>query len=400
MSGLGQRPGWQALALLILVAGLAAAVSARTVAAGEVRGFDALAQAIVGHAGDARPLRIGLGRFERLPEGVEDPLTYEIHHELARTLDALDRVELVARTELNAWQLASQGPVGDALAPSQRLASAAAFADYLVKGTVLAGRDGYKLLVDVEESATGRLFKETARIDGNASLAAIDRPIARRAASRRTISEVDEFLQWMPQDFLLGLLVGGDGRHSYRVGERIEYYLRSERDAHVAVICHQHDGTSFPLLPNLLEDDSFFAAGEVESINRGDRFDIFATTPGIDVIQAIACERRAPIDRIVESFGGRFDGEAETAFPPPVERGAMFATWRQILDERAGDRCASTAIRILVSNPSSEVASDDSARTGRPDGSHRSEGPVPDRPAGKTWFLLAAVCLVLRWLSG
>ncbi|MCP3957449.1 MAG: DUF4384 domain-containing protein [bacterium] len=392
MSQPGRRPGRLALALLALVALLAGlAPAARPAAAEEVRGFDALARAIVRHAGDARPLRIGVGRFERRPEGIEDPLTLEIHHELARALDALDGVELVARAELNARQLGSRGPVGDALGPSQPSA-AAAFADYLVKGTVLAAEDGYKLLVDVVQPTTGSLFKETAKIDGDASLAAIDRRIANRAASLRTMREVDDLLQSMPQDFRLGLLVGGDGRHSYHVGERIEYFLRSERDAHVAVICHQHDGASFPLLPNLLEDGSFFAAGQVAPINRGDLFDIVATTPGVDVIQAIACERRAPIDRIIESFGGKFDGEAESAFLPAVERGAIFASWRQILREPAVERCASTAIRILVSDPP-EVASGAG-------GTDRPELPVEDWLGGRSWLLLAALCLLLRWLSG
>ncbi len=381
MSRRGRRSGRMTLALLALAVGLVPAAAGT--ADGDARVFDALARAIVRHAGDARPVRIGLGRFERGREGVEDPLALEIRHELAQALGALDGVELVAHAEVGARQLDSPGAAGSQ--PGLPPAGAGTLADYLVQGTMLDHEDGYRLLVDVVEPATGRVFKEAAWVEGSAALAAIDRPIADRAAGRRTVREVEAFLKSMRQDFRLGLMVGGDGRRSFQVGERIDYYLRSERDAHVAVISHQHDGASFPLLPNLLADDNFFAAGEVAPINRG-RYDVFATTPGVDVIQAIACERRAPIDRIIESFGGRFDGEAETPFLPAIERGALFATWRQILVEQTDDRCASMAIGIEVSD--------------RPP----APSPVPTpttggRLTGEWWLLVAALCTILRWLS-
>lgn len=318
----------------------------------DVVGFDALASVIVDRIGEARPVRLALERFERQPEGIENPLTYEIRHKLAQALDAIEGVELVALDGFEARRRANE-----AFASNPSLTQGGPSVDYLVKGAVLVGEDGYRLLVDIVQPATARLLTETAWIEGDASLAASDQQIAHRAASMRTIREVDELSRVIGQDFRLRLWVGDDGRQTYRVGESIEYYLSSERDAYVAVICHQHDGASYPLLPNSATDDNFFRGGEVASIDRNDEFEIEASTLGVDVIQAIACEERALIDRIVETYSGRVDVPAASPHRSPVERSALLNTLRWNLRGRTEDRCSSTTIKILVSEQAVGVGS-------------------------------------------
>lgn len=313
--------------------------------------FDALADVIVDQIGETRPARFALARFEIQPDGLENPLTYEFRHQLAQALAKIEGIELVALDRLENWTRAGHLDSFESM-----LTQDATFVDFMIQGTVFQSEHGHQLLVEIVEAGSKRRFTETAWIERDTALAARSSQItAHHAASMQTVREVYELSRDIGQDFRLRLWVGEEGRRTYQIGERIEYFVSSERDAYVAVICHQHDGISYPLLPNSGTSDNFFRGGQIEPIARNDAFEIKASTPGVDVIQAIACERPETIDEVVGSLHRSSAAHLASSKTLRAGRSSLFTGLRRNLAGRNGDRCASAMLEILVNKPSSST---------------------------------------------
>jgi hypothetical protein len=94
-------------------------------------------------------------------------------------------------------------------------------------------------------------------------------------------------------------LVGG--RTEWVEGEELQYRIRSNRDCHVALLCHQSDGSTVVLFPNLWNPDSFMHGGtELLVPATGSDFMIVVAPPfGQDSVELIACTERSAFHRML-----------------------------------------------------------------------------------------------------
>jgi len=104
-----------------------------------------------------------------------------------------------------------------------------------------------------------------------------------------------------------------EGRNCYVDGETIRYKIQCDAACHVAVFCHQVDGTSVVLFPNAWQGDSWVPAGEVVEIPGAGRggFALKIGPPfGMDVVQVVACTTRSALHRLVSENAGKLSGRS------------------------------------------------------------------------------------------
>lgn len=83
-----------------------------------------------------------------------------------------------------------------------------------------------------------------------------------------------------------------DGERIYQEGDSVSFRVKADRDCHIAVICHQSDGTSVILFPNQWQKDTLIAADKTIEVPGAQKsgFEIEIGEPfGADVVQVIAC---------------------------------------------------------------------------------------------------------------
>jgi hypothetical protein len=102
--------------------------------------------------------------------------------------------------------------------------------------------------------------------------------------------------------------VTADARRDYAGGEQVAYRLRSLVGCHVAVFCHQVDGSTVVLFPNAWNQDTWVPADKTVEIPGTAKhgFEIVVGPPyGADVMQVVACTTRSALHRLVQEISAR-----------------------------------------------------------------------------------------------
>ena len=122
--------------------------------------------------------------------------------------------------------------------------------------------------------------------------------------SAANIYDVESRIRKVPQDFVLDLMIG-EGKRDFAEGEKISYRVRAAESCHLAVFCHQVDGSTVVLFPNAWCPDTEIQAGEPVRIpgpvKKG--FEIVVAPPfGADVVQVIACSRQNSLHTMIRNY--------------------------------------------------------------------------------------------------
>lgn len=272
-----------------------------------------------------KPVRIGVGDFfsgeTRLMPAYSGVLRKELQGLLAKN----SRFQLVSGERLAAWLV-------DGHSLDQRVLEAGAEAvpapsgglDAVLRGRFARNGDEIKISGEVVWLARGKVAKvdvagsakkimsrlwpesELKQIGAMIRLADLMTP-QNEAGSLKSLAEIEARAKKVPHDFDIRL-VTADARRDYAAGEECRYRFSSSRDCHVAVLCHQVDGTSVVLFPNKWSQETWVPAGEVADIpsaaKRG--FQIVVSPPfGADVVQAVACTTRSALHRLVAEVSSR-----------------------------------------------------------------------------------------------
>jgi hypothetical protein len=89
-----------------------------------------------------------------------------------------------------------------------------------------------------------------------------------------------------------------DGKRAYEAGDCVSFRVRSARPCHIAVLCHQADGTTVVLFPNRWCTDTFIPANTTIDIpgTRKSGFEVQIGPPfGSDVIEVIGCTQSSAL---------------------------------------------------------------------------------------------------------
>jgi len=143
-------------------------------------------------------------------------------------------------------------------------------------------------------------------------------------APKKKISDIRKKLKKVPHDFNIKINTASMKR-SFRAGEKIAFKIEAEKDCHIAVFCHQNDGSTVLLFPNIWNRNTFIKAGQTIDIPGKVRknFEIEAGPPfGSDIVQIIACTRKntfhSKMDTLVKAESNGYCGLSRGLFSKSV----------------------------------------------------------------------------------
>jgi len=124
------------------------------------------------------------------------------------------------------------------------------------------------------------------------------------AQSQDNLADIERRVAAVPRQFPVQVWVR-EAKRDFVEGETISYRVWSERDCHVAVFCHQVDGSTVVLFPNRFNRDTALRAGQSVDIpgEAKSGFRIVVRAPfGADVAQVIACTQASALHRKLRDY--------------------------------------------------------------------------------------------------
>lgn len=97
----------------------------------------------------------------------------------------------------------------------------------------------------------------------------------------------------LPQDFQVEVFTT-DGKRAYAQRENVSFRVRASEDCHIAVLCHQSDGSTVVLFPNRFASNTLIPGNKAIDIpgTHKSGFEIEIGPPyGSDVVEVIACTK-------------------------------------------------------------------------------------------------------------
>lgn len=263
-------------------------------------------------------VRIGVGNFPYRDSSTLSPFSMRVREEMEMALRKTGKFKVITRNRLGELEDEGKFQRSDILEPDTRLKNVSVEGiDGLVRGkfydagktvTVVAelvllqggeikGKSKAEIpVVKIQESLwpEGSMppesFEETAIVPQNLS------------QSKKNVREnKSRPASFVPQDFGIQIFPVGAGRGFWE-GETISFRVRSEQDCHIAVLCHQTDGSTVVLFPNRYNTRTFIRANEsIDIPGRGrGNFDIVVRPPfGSDVVEVIACTSLSELHKSV-----------------------------------------------------------------------------------------------------
>ncbi len=281
------------------------------------------------------PVRIGVGDFFSGETRLMSAYSAVLRKELQGLLAKNSRFQLVSREQLASWIMDGRSLDKRVLeAGTEAVTVAPDGLDAILRGRFSSDGDEINICGEVVWLARGKVAKtdvagsvrkimsqlwpesDLKQIGAIMRLGDLMRP-QNEAGSLKSIADVEARARKVPHDFDIRL-VTADARQDYASGEECRYRFSSSCDCHVAVLCHQVDGTSVVLFPNKWNQETWVPAGQVTDIpgvaKRG--FQIVVSPPfGADVVQAVACTTRSALHRLV--------AEASSSAAPQQAFGVM-----------------------------------------------------------------------------
>lgn len=304
---------------LTRILSLAALIAAPIVTAAPTQDpFEKLATTLAKQIPDSTaPIRLGVGNFVYSDTPMMSPLSAVIREELEIALPQTGKVRVITRSNLGDLELEGEFQASDLVEPGTT-----------VEKIAIEGVEGIVRGRFVTDGKTVTLYTEIAWLkDGSVTKSKVSWPIKavtgqvwpdkkpaeaaemiepqNAEASMEGIEEVaNPNLLNIKQDFDIDLRTA-DGERFYKEGDTISFRVRAPQACHIAVICHQSDGTSVVLFPNKWHKDTLIPANKwVEvpgALKAG--FEIEIAEPfGSDVVQVIACTNASALHKEIKGM--------------------------------------------------------------------------------------------------
>ena len=111
----------------------------------------------------------------------------------------------------------------------------------------------------------------------------------------------------IPKDFYIEIFTT-DGRRAYPAGDNISFNVRSAKKCHIAVLCHQSDGTTVVLFPNRFSTNTLIPANKAIDVPGTHKhgFEIEIGPPfGSDVVEVIACTQATELHKTLSKHAAK-----------------------------------------------------------------------------------------------
>lgn len=286
--------------------------------------FDVLA-ARLAELAEGKEWRVGVGNFVFENTELMSPFSAMLRDELEVSLNRQGRFKVVTRDRLADLQNEGKFQSRDLLEPGTGVEKVSVEGiEAIVRGRFYASASGVTVFTELvwleggnvrkakvelpSGSIRARLFPD--QPEGSKALEAATKPQNLDSSLANVESVVNGRLKDVPKEFGLEVYTP-DTRRVFKEGEVVAFRVRSEVDCHVAVYCHQADGSSVLLFPNHWQRDTFVPAGKAIDIpgTRKHGFEIKITPPfGSDVVQVLACTdgaaMRSRVGKPLEGLSG------------------------------------------------------------------------------------------------
>lgn len=292
----------------------------------------------------APSVNVGVGSFVYEDSEFMSPFSSMLREELERALAQTGKFKVITRDRLADLQKEGKFQAASILEPG---AAAPAVKIEGVKGMV-RGRFYYK---DPEVT----IYAELAWLEGGAiQKAKVILPTSTVGAqiwpnnmppqkrieevfrpqnldkSLANVKDIENRVAKVPHDFNIALTVR-EAKRDFCAGETISYRIASPVGCHVAVFCHQLDGSTVVLFPNPFSKNTWVPADRPVDIPGPAKsgFEIVVGPPfGGDVVQIIACTQASALHRKLASYN-----DAHTAPGKRAYRGLSRGMFAQGVDD-------------------------------------------------------------------
>ena len=137
-----------------------------------------------------------------------------------------------------------------------------------------------------------------------------DKLLDRLEKSTKNIRDIRSRVKKISNDFNVKFETV-NGKTNFRDGEKIAFKLTTPRDCHVAVFCHQSDGSTVLLFPNSWNGNTKIYANSpvnVPGTSKSD-FEIVVGPPyGTDIVQVLACTEPSLLHKRLRNMAGQQEG--------------------------------------------------------------------------------------------
>jgi len=116
----------------------------------------------------------------------------------------------------------------------------------------------------------------------------------------------------VPKDFPVEIFTV-DGLRAFAEKDNVSFRVRSARECHIAVLCHQSDGTTVVLFPNRFSRNTLIPANKAIDIpgTHKSGFEIEIGPPyGSDVVEVIACTQPSELHKALSKHATEADAPA------------------------------------------------------------------------------------------
>lgn len=250
------------------------------------------------------PVNLGVGNFVFGNTPMMSPLSTVIREELEIALPKTKKVKVITRSNLDQLEMEGDFQATDLVEPGTTVDKVTVEGvEGIVRGRFVTDGKNVTLYTEIawlkggnitKDKVTWKMNEVAARVWPDKTAAQVEDAVKPQNAeeSMEGIEQVTNAkLLNIRQDFDIQLKTA-DGERAYEEGSNISFKMKSPEACHVAVICHQSDGTSVVLFPNKWHKDTLIPADHWVSIPGSLKggFEIEIAEPfGSDVVQVIAC---------------------------------------------------------------------------------------------------------------
>lgn len=280
--------------------------------------FASLAKSLVEQLPEqSKPINLGVGNFVYSNTPMMSPLSAVIREELEIALPKSKKVRVITRANLDQLEMEGDFQATDLVEPGTTIDKVTVEGvEGIVRGRFITDGRKVTLYTEIAWLEGGNITKDKISWPINAvagrvwpdktSGEAVDMIEPQNAEqSMEGIAEVTNAkLLNIKKDFKINLRTA-DGERAYPEGESISFRVKSPKACHIAVLCHQSDGTSVVLFPNKWHRDTLIPANRWVNVPGALKsgFEIEISEPfGSDVVQVIACTDASALHKEIKGM--------------------------------------------------------------------------------------------------
>lgn len=264
-----------------------------------------------------KPVKLGVGNFVYGNTPMMSPLSVVIREELEIALPKSNQVKVITRSNLDQLEMEGEFQATDLVEPGTAVEKVTVEGvEGIVRGRFVSDGTTVTLYTEIawlqggevtKDKVTWKMNEVTARVWPEKSAEQAEAAVMPQNAEQSAagIEEVTNAkLLNIKQDIGMQLRTV-DGERAYQEGDNISFKVKAEKACHIAVICHQSDGTSVVLFPNKWHKDTLIPADHWVSIPGSLKggFEIEIAEPfGSDVVQVIACTDASALHKEIKGM--------------------------------------------------------------------------------------------------